>query len=46
MVVARLIGGDLFPQCSYKGGMVVAEEGLEPATRGLDSHHDWFIVTA
>jgi site-specific DNA recombinase len=33
--LSRLVGGDLFPQRSYKGGMVVAEEGLEPPTRGL-----------
>jgi site-specific DNA recombinase len=33
--LSRLIGGDLFPQRSYQGGKVVAEEGLEPPTRGL-----------
>jgi site-specific DNA recombinase len=33
--LARLVGGDLFPQRSYQGGKVVAEEGLEPPTRGL-----------
>jgi hypothetical protein len=33
--LSRLIGGNLFPQRSYQGGKVVAEEGLEPPTRGL-----------
>jgi hypothetical protein len=33
--LSRLVGGDLFPQRSYQGGKVVAEEGLEPPTRGL-----------
>jgi site-specific DNA recombinase len=33
--MSRLVGGDLFPQRSFQGGMVVAEEGLEPPTRGL-----------
>jgi site-specific DNA recombinase len=32
---SRLVGGDLFPHRSYQGGKVVAEEGLEPPTRGL-----------
>jgi hypothetical protein len=33
--LARLVGGDLFPQRSCQGGTMVAEEGLEPPTRGL-----------
>ena len=33
--LSRLIGGNLFPHRSYQGGKVVAEEGLEPPTRGL-----------
>ena len=33
--LSRLMGADLFPQRSYQGGKVVAEEGLEPPTRGL-----------
>ena len=33
--LSQLVGGDLFPQRSYQGGKVVAEEGLEPPTRGL-----------
>jgi site-specific DNA recombinase len=33
--LSRLMGGGLFPQRSYRGGKVVAEEGLEPPTRGL-----------
>ena len=33
--LSRLTGSDLFPQRSYRGGAVVAEEGLEPPTRGL-----------
>jgi site-specific DNA recombinase len=33
--LSRLVGGDLFPQRSFKGGTMVAEEGLEPPTRGL-----------
>jgi site-specific DNA recombinase len=33
--LSRLVGGDLFPQRSSQRGKVVAEEGLEPPTRGL-----------
>ena len=33
--LANLIGGRAFPQAKYSGGRVVAEEGLEPPTRGL-----------
>jgi hypothetical protein len=33
--LAALIGGEAFPQAKYSGGRVVAEEGLEPPTRGL-----------
>ena len=33
--LARLIGGEPFPQCSMLGGTVVAEEGVEPPTPGL-----------
>jgi hypothetical protein len=35
--LSPLVGSDLFPQRSSQGGKVVAEEGLEPPTRGL-----WF----
>jgi site-specific DNA recombinase len=33
--LSRLVGGDLFPERSSQGGTMVAEEGLEPPTRGL-----------
>jgi site-specific DNA recombinase len=33
--LASLIGGDPFPHGRVKGGSMVAEEGLEPPTRGL-----------
>lgn len=33
--LARLTGSGLFPQARLAGGMLVAEEGLEPPTRGL-----------
>ena len=33
--LAALVNGDLFPRAAMSGGVVVAEEGLEPPTRGL-----------
>ncbi len=33
--LASLLGADVFPQRSFAGGAVVAEEGFEPPTQGL-----------